>query len=84
MLYVGIAIYYTLRLYTRAYAIAPAHLIAPVNYFAVVMAGFWGWLLWGQIPDTGSLVGSALVIIGGLLTIYLAKKTAKVTKKATL
>ncbi|MEH6586644.1 MAG: DMT family transporter [Halioglobus sp.] len=84
MLYVGIAIYYTLRLYTRAYAIAPAHLIAPVNYFAVVMAGFWGWLLWGQIPDTGSLVGSTLVIIGGLLTIYLAKKTVKATNKRTL
>ena len=82
MLYVGIAIYYTLRLYTRAYAIAPAHLIAPVNYFAVVMAGFWGWLLWDQVPDTGSLVGSTLVIIGGLLTIYLAKNAVKAPNKA--
>ena len=73
MVYVGIAIYFTLLLYTRAYAMAPAHAIAPVNYFAVVMAAFWGWLIWGQVPDGWSLVGSALVILGGLITIYLAK-----------
>lgn len=73
MVYVGIAIYFTLRLYTQAYAMAPAHAIAPVNYFAVVMAAFWGWLIWGQVPDKWSLVGSVLVILGGLMTIYLAK-----------
>ncbi|QFU75246.1 DMT family transporter [Halioglobus maricola] len=73
MLYVGIAIYYTLRLYTRAYALAPAHAIAPINYLAVVLGGFWGWLIWDQVPDTWSLLGSALVISGGLLTIFLAR-----------
>lgn len=83
MLYVGVAIYYTLRLYTRAYAMAPAHSIAPVNYFAVVLAALWGWLLWDQVPDGGSLVGSALVIGGGLLTIYLAKSSrARTTASA--
>ena len=80
MIYVGIAIYFTLRLYTRAYAMAPAHAIAPVNYFAVVMAAFWGWLIWGQVPDKGSLMGSALVIIGGLMTIYLAKSAQRASK----
>ena len=51
MLYIGIAIYYALRLYTHAYAIAPASAIAPINYFAVVLAGLWGWLFWQQLPD---------------------------------
>jgi drug/metabolite transporter (DMT)-like permease len=72
MIYVGMAIYFTLRLYTRAYAMAPAHAIAPVNYLAVVLAAFWGWLLWGQIPDGWSVLGSALVIIGAMLTLYLS------------
>ena len=74
MIYVGVAIYFTLRLYTRAYAMAPAHAIAPVNYFAVVMGAFWGWVIWKQVPDSWSLLGSVLVIIGGLLTIYLARR----------
>lgn len=73
MAYVGVAIYGTLRLYTRAYAIAPASAIAPINYLAVVLAALWGWLLWGQVPDRWSLLGSALVIAGALLTLYLAR-----------
>jgi hypothetical protein len=36
------------------------------------LAGLWGWLSWEQIPDRWSLLGSVLVIAGGLLTIYLA------------
>jgi drug/metabolite transporter (DMT)-like permease len=78
MVYIGVAIYLVLELYTRAYGMAPTAAIAPINYFAVVLAGFWGWLFWEQIPDGWSLLGSALVIAGGLLTIYLAesKKSA--------
>ncbi len=73
MLYVGISIYGTLELYTRAYGMAPASAIAPISYFAVPLAGLWGWLFWEQIPDRWSLLGSVLVIAGGLLTIYLAR-----------
>ena len=73
ILYVGVAIYWTLELYTRAYGMAPTALIAPINYFAVVLAGFWGWMFWGQIPDAWSLLGSVLVILGGLLTVRLAQ-----------
>jgi drug/metabolite transporter (DMT)-like permease len=73
MLYVGVSIYATLLLYTRAYAIAPAHAIAPINYVAVVLAAAWGWVLWGEVPDIASWLGSALVIAGGLLSIHLAR-----------
>ena len=76
MLYVGIAIYLVLDLYTRAYGMAPTAAIAPINYFAVVLAGFWGWLIWDQIPDRWSLLGSTLVIFGGLLAIYLTRDAA--------
>ena len=51
MIYIGIAIYLVLELYTRAYGMAPTAAIAPINYFAVVLGGFWGWLFWNQIPD---------------------------------
>jgi drug/metabolite transporter (DMT)-like permease len=71
--YVGIAIYLVLELYTRAYGMAPTAAIAPINYFSVVLAGLWGWLFWNQVPDHWSLLGSALVIAGALLTIYLAR-----------
>ena len=73
MLYIGVSIYFTLGLYTRAYGIAPASAIAPINYLAIVLGGLWGWLLWDQVPDSWSVLGSAMVISGGLLTIYLAR-----------
>jgi drug/metabolite transporter (DMT)-like permease len=76
MIYIGAAIYWTLELYTRAYGMAPTAAIAPINYFAVVLAGFWGWLFWDQIPDGWSVLGSVLVIAGGLLTIFLAREKA--------
>ena len=80
MLYIGISIYYTLGLYTRAYGMAPASAIAPINYLAVVLGGLWGWLLWQQVPDQWSVLGSALVIAGGLLTIYLARDRKQETE----
>jgi len=74
MLYIGVAIYLVLELYTRAYGMAPTATIAPINYLAVVLAGFWGWLFWNQVPDRWTLLGSVLVIIGGLLTVYHARE----------
>ena len=74
MVYVGVSIYYTLELYTRAYGMAPASAIAPINYLAIVLGGVWGWLLWQQVPDLWSVMGSALVIGGGFLTIQLARE----------
>jgi drug/metabolite transporter (DMT)-like permease len=79
VVYIGVSIYFTLALYTRAYAIAPASAIAPVNYLVIVLGGFWGWAIWGQVPDLWSLVGSALVIAGGLLTLLLARSRPVVT-----
>ncbi|NND65951.1 MAG: DMT family transporter [Halioglobus sp.] len=75
MLYVGWAIYWTLELYTRAYGMAPTEIIAPINYFAVVLGGLWGWLFWQQIPDAWTIWGSLLVIGGGLLTVFRARPT---------
>lgn len=72
MCYVGFAIYSVLDLYTRAYGMAPAATIAPINYFAVPLAGFWGWVFWDQVPDYWSLLGGLLVVAGGVLTIFLA------------
>ena len=74
---IGIAMYAALWLYTRAYSMAPASAIAPINYLAVVMAGLLGWLIWQEVPDAASLGGSLLVIIGGLVTIYQARERAK-------
>lgn len=74
LLYIGFAISLVLNLYTQAYGLAPAAAIAPINYFAVPLAGLWGWIFWEQVPDAWSLAGGLLVIAGGLLTIIFAQR----------
>jgi drug/metabolite transporter (DMT)-like permease len=63
---------------------APASTIAPITYFGVVLGGLWGWLFWDQIPDRWSLLGSALVIVGGMLTIYLARGTTQASELSSV
>lgn len=56
-------------LLTRAYACAPAAQVGPFSYAAVVFAAVGGWVLWGEVLDVFSFIGTALVCLGGILTI---------------
>lgn len=69
LLFVGLSIFITMKLYNHAYAHAPANSIAPLTYFGVVFAGLLGWLFWDHIPDIKSLGGMVLVVLGGILAI---------------
>lgn len=54
---------------TAAYANAPGSDISIYDYTVVVFAGIWSFLLWGEIPDTVSLVGY-LIIFGASFAMY--------------
>jgi drug/metabolite transporter (DMT)-like permease len=71
---IGVAMYVTFALYTRAYHYVKASVIAPTSYFAVVFAGILDWVIWQHVPTTGVLLGTALVVAGGILTLYLANR----------
>ena len=54
---------------SRAYGLAPPGLIGPVAYLAIVFAGIIAWLLWGETPDSLSLLGAALIFAASLLSV---------------
>lgn len=56
-------------LLTRGYAHAPAAQVGPFIYSTVVFSALLGWLLWGDVFDTLSLLGAGLVCVGGVLAI---------------
>lgn len=56
-------------LLTRGYALAPAALVGPFTYSSVVFAALFGWLLWGEMPDTLSLAGAVLVCLAGIMAM---------------
>ena len=69
LLYMGVVIYLCFLLYTWAYRYASASVLAPTSYFAVVFGGLLDWLIWGLLPDTLTLIGIALVILGGVMVV---------------
>jgi len=51
---------------TRAYYYAPAREISVYDYTQVIFAGFFGWILFGEIPDALSVLGYVLIIGAGV------------------
>lgn len=62
-------------LISQAYRTSEAGLVAPFEYVAFVMAIFWGYFIWGDVPTAVAALGMALVLGSGL---YLALREAAV------
>ncbi|MEX0406477.1 DMT family transporter [Aquibium sp. LZ166] len=54
---------------TQAFRLAPAALIAPLDYTALVWATAFGWLIWSEVPDTATFLGAAVIIASGVVVI---------------
>ncbi|MBF0394040.1 MAG: DMT family transporter [Alphaproteobacteria bacterium] len=58
----------------RAYALAEATVVTPVDYTALLFAGLIGWMLFGELPDAWTVAG-ALVIAAS--TLYIVQREAR-------
>ncbi len=70
---IGLSIWLTMWLYTRAYSYANASVISPISYCGVLFTGLLGWLIWGQVPGRSALIGAVLIIAGGIGSVYLGR-----------
>ncbi len=55
---------------THAFRLGPAAVVSPFEYSALIWATLLGFLLWGELPDSFTLIGAAIVIASGLYIIY--------------
>lgn len=51
----------------RAFSYAPANLIAPLNYTQMIGSVVIGYLMFAEVPDSYTWIGSAVIIVAGLL-----------------
>lgn len=58
---------------SQAYRSADAATVAPFEYIALPLAVFWGWTVFGEIPDAWASAGIALIMGAGLY-VYLREK----------
>lgn len=71
---IGISIWLTMWLYTKAYGFARATVISPVSYCGVLFTGLLGWIFWDQIPQQSAVAGAVLIIAGGIWSVYLGRE----------
>jgi len=55
---------------SQAYRMCEAGLAAPFEYTAMVLAIFWGLVVFGEWPDTIAWIGISLIIGGGLFMLW--------------
>ena len=53
----------------RAYALAPASFLAPFTYVQIVAAAIMGFVTFGDIPDLGTMIGTAIVVGSGVYVL---------------
>ena len=63
-------------LFTSAFRLAPASLLAPVNYLHLLWATLVGWLAFDHIPSQTSFIGILLVGLAGSATALLSRRKA--------
>lgn len=54
----------------RAFAVAPAAALQPFSYALLLFATVIGYLVFDDLPDPWTILGGALVVGGGLYTLY--------------
>ena len=71
-LFAAIALFGTagMTLMTQAFRLAPAVVVAPLDYTALVWATAIGWLFWNELPDAPVFVGAAVIVASGVFTIW--------------
>jgi drug/metabolite transporter (DMT)-like permease len=57
-------------LWTRALHLAPTTAVSPFYYFLLVWAMAIGFVIWGDVPTIGLILGSVIVVVSGLFLLW--------------
>lgn len=50
---------------------APAARVVPFFYCSIIFSGLLGWWLWSEIPSWLSIIGTILVVVGAILSLFI-------------
>ena len=54
---------------SQAFRLAPAGVVAPIDYTALLWASLMGWLVWGTVPGWPVYAGAAVIVAAGVLLL---------------
>jgi drug/metabolite transporter (DMT)-like permease len=61
-------------LFIEALKVIKASFAAPFVYLTVLLAAFWGFVLYNEVPKSNTVIGALLIMIAGLITLRLRNK----------
>jgi len=64
---------------SRAYQTAESSWLAPFDYSYLIFATFWGFVIWGHVPDAMSFVGMGLIAGAGIYVAWRERQLAQKT-----
>ena len=65
----------------KALEITQAVVLAPVQYSLIIWGTMYGFLVFGQLPDRWTWIGTAIIIAGGYYTFHREKLTQQPASK---
>ncbi|WP_417666835.1 DMT family transporter [Roseibium sp.] len=70
-LFFAIALFGTagITMMTQAFRLAPAALVAPLDYSALIWATLLGYVFWSEVPDLVTYIGAAIIIASGIYIV---------------
>jgi len=76
LLLLGVGAAVCFLMITKALAMAPASLLAPFQYSAILWAAMFGWLIWQDVMTPRIILGNAILIASGLFVFYRERRLA--------
>ncbi|NVO22789.1 DMT family transporter [Donghicola mangrovi] len=63
----------------KAFTLAEAAVVAPFVYVGIIFATFWGIVIFGEYPDTTTVIGALVIVTAGLYVWYRENKATHQT-----
>ena len=60
----------------QAFRFAPAAVVAPFDYTALIWASLFGWLIWDDTPEIWTLVGASVIVFSAIFIIVRESRQA--------
>ncbi|SLN48022.1 DMT family transporter [Roseisalinus antarcticus] len=73
-----------ISLLSQAFRMAPAAIVAPFDYTALLWASVMGWIVWGTVPSVWIYPGAAVIVGSGLYLIMTERRAARAAARAEL
>lgn len=68
-----------MTLISQAFRLAPAAIVAPFDYTALIWASLLGWLMWNEVPGLWTYAGAAVIIASGIYIVIRETRRSSAT-----